>query len=150
VIGAKMKQIKREKAFWKKYFNFSVDLDGIPAAIEHASLRCTETKDEDLMFLVTGIKQIEVLELDQTEITSEGIKHVAKLQGLKELRLKDNYGIDNTCIPYVNQLSTWRLLHVGSTAITIDGLLKLTELLCLETLLFDANDLKEIDDKMFQ
>jgi hypothetical protein len=145
-----MKKIKKEKTFWKKYFNFPDKLEDIPQAIEHINLRCTEVNDEDLEFLVGRIKLIHQLDLDQTEISNEGLKYLAQLQGLKELRLKDNYPITDGCIPYLNRLTSLTLLHLASTAVTLDGLLQLDALQNLERLFFSADNNEDISQKMLQ
>lgn len=145
-----MNNKKKEKYFWKKYFNFPDRLEEIPYAIEHINLRCTEVDDEDLEYLVSRIMLIEMLDLDETSVSNNGIKQLIKLKGLKELRLKDNYPINNDCIPDLNKMTGLELLHLGSTSITIDGILQLNALQSLKRLLFSMENIENNGEKMLQ
>lgn len=145
-----MNKSKKEKYFWNKYFNFPDKLENISPAIEHINLRCTEVDDEDLEFLVSRIKKIDFLDLDETAISNAGVKTLTKLISLKELRLKDNYAIDNNCIPELNTITSLELLHLGSTSITIDGILQLNALQNLKRLLFSMENTEDFDVKMLQ
>jgi len=145
-----MKQIKKEKAFWNKYFNFPGGPADISPAIKHISFNCTEVDDEDLGYLVSRIKVIEMLDLELTQISNAGIKEIAKLKGLRELKLKDNYPISNDCIADLNKLTGLEMLHVRATSINIDGLLQLTALPNLKRLFFSEEDVDSISEKMLQ
>jgi hypothetical protein len=145
-----MKKAKKEKAFWNKYFNFPGKLEEIPQAIHHINLSCTEVDDQDLEYLVGRIRKINLLDLDQTAISNDGIKFLLQLQDLKELRLKDNFPINNGCIPYLCQLTSLELLHLGSTAVTVEGLLQLGDLQNLKRLLFSADTETDIKEKAQQ
>ena len=143
-----MNKKKKEINFWKKYFNFPGGLIAIPPAIKHISFNCTDVDDEDLAYLVSRIKIIETLDLELTQISNAGIKEIATLQGLKELKLKDNYSIDNNCLPDLNTITSLEVLHLGHTSITIDGIFQLDGLTNLTQLLFSADDTNVLKDKM--
>jgi len=145
-----MNKKKKEINFWKKYFNFPGGLIAIPPAIKHISFNCTDVDDEDLAYLVSRIKTIETLDLELTQISNYGIKEIATLQGLKELKLKDNYPIDNNCIPDLNTITSLEVLHLGYTSVTIDGLLQLTALTHLKRLLFSMESIEGMQLKMLQ
>ena len=50
--------------------------------------------------------------------------------------MKKTSAIDDACVPYLNQLSMLKLLHLGGTSISLEGLLQLSNLLQLEELFF--------------
>lgn len=145
-----MKNIKKEKAFWNKYFNFPGGTADISPAVRHLSFNSTEVDDEDLGYLVSRIKVIEIMDLKLTQISNAGIKEIAKIHGLKELNLKDNYPISNDCIADLNKLTDLEILHVRATSINIDGVLQLTALPNLKQLFFSEADVDSISEKMLQ
>jgi hypothetical protein len=145
-----MKEIRKEKAFWRKYFNYASRPEDLPPAMAHVNFRCTEVNDEAVGFLASRIKSIERLDLDESCISNNAIKQLASFQYIKELRLKDNYSITNDCIPDLAKLVSLELLHLGSTSVTIDGILKLTSLKGLRLLLFSAPPEGIPDEKIMQ
>ena len=54
------------------------------------------------------------------------------------------------CIAYLNQLPSLKFLHLKSTAVTISGLLQLTNLPELKELMFSADDVNLIGSAMQQ
>jgi len=142
------KLIKQEKAFWKRYFNWS--LEDIPTHIQHINLRCTEVNDEGIAYITNRIKHIEQLDLDETEISNIATKHLIKLNYLQALRLKDNYKINNDCIEYLNKLQHLQLLHLGHTSVTIQGVLQLNALPHLKYLYFSSTTNEAISNHIEQ
>lgn len=141
----KLEKLKEEK-FWASLRFFARlpgDFEEIPAHINH--FRCKDAGIDDywLEKLVSAIKSINMLDLDENEITNEGIYHLTKLENLKELRLKECNLIDNGCLEYLNQIHSLELLHIGGTSITIDHLIKLNGLVKLKTLLVSSDLEKE-------
>lgn len=145
-----MNKHKKEKAFWNTYFNFPNAPAGISPAIKRISFNCTEVDDEDLGYLVSRVNVIETLDLELTQISNAGIRAIATLQGLKELKLKDNEPVDNDCIADLNKLTELEMLHVSHTSINIDGLLQLTALQDLKRLFFSEDHPELISEKMLQ
>jgi hypothetical protein len=141
-----LKQLKKESQFWER-FGFT-KTDEIPTHVNHIDLRCSKITDDELGILVSRINSVNMLDLNDTGITCKGIEHLAKLEHLSELRLKECSELNDDCIPFLNQLTTLTLLHVKSTNITIDGILKLDSLTNLETLLFSADSIDAIRDKL--
>lgn len=90
---------------------------------------------------VANCKSIEVLNLQFTEITDEGIQYLVKLKKLKFLRLKECEQITNECIPFLNKISSLENLQIQETEIDEIGLLDLhlpnLTFLCIE--IFDNN-----------
>jgi len=112
--------------------------------------RIGDVDDEGLAYLLTSVKGVNMLDLNETEITNESIKLLTRLEYVHELRLKGVHALDNRCIQYLNELPSLKFLHVTHTGITIDGLLQLTNLKALSTLLFSANDVDAIQHKILQ
>ncbi len=138
-----LKQQKAEKEFWKA---FGIDNpEQAPSHINHVDFRYTLITDEGLALMATRIKSIEMLDLNGTAITNDGIKNLVQLDYVGELRLKECEQIDNGCIQYLNQIPTLKLLYLKSTPVTIEGLMEL-KLANLEQLFFSSHD-KEIKEE---
>lgn len=127
--------------FWAR---LPEDAEEVPVHISH--LRCRDAKINDVILskLVTVIHSVDMFDLDDNEITNEGINYLKKLESIKELRLKECRNIDNGCLKYLNQITSLELVHLGSTGVTIDGLYQLKNLVNLKTLLVSADEEKEI------
>ena len=130
-----MKELKKEKLFWKRYFGYDGDLNLIDKKIDHINLRSTEIGDQEIGWLVSRLEEIEMLDMDETNISNEAIANLTQLGSIKELRLKDNFELTDDCIGDLNNIPSLQLLHLGSTSITLEGLKKL-QLKNLQHLLF--------------
>ena len=60
--------------------------------------------DEYLELLATNVKSIDMLDLDETDITNDGIAFLTQMDFIKELRLKGISEIDNDCISHLNKI----------------------------------------------
>jgi len=109
-----------------------------------------ELDDEGFAYLLAYVKGINMLDLNETEITNASITLLTKLEYVNELRAKGCAEIDNDCIADLNKLTNLQFLHVKDTGITIDGLLQLNQLEKLKTLLFSAHDVAGIKEKLVQ
>jgi len=138
----------------KKYWNrrFDGKTAGDTAAYHHhLDFRCIDDlEDEGLAFLLTGVKGVNMLDLNETEISNESIALLTKLEYVNELRAKDCRHLDNGCMNSLNQLKDLVFLHVKDTQITIDGLLQLSRLFKLKTLMFSAAEIEDIKEKILQ
>lgn len=90
-----------------------------------------------------------MLDLDETDITNEGIQHLAKLDFIRELRLKGIRALDNECIDHLNKINGLELLHLGGTSIDVEGVLKLKPSVSLKTLLISVDEEPQ-KEKMLQ
>ncbi|HSC54288.1 MAG TPA: hypothetical protein VLC98_11720 [Phnomibacter sp.] len=141
---------KRDKKYWKRRFG-DLGPETIEPYYHHFDLRRFDNlDDEGFAYLLTSVKGVNMLDLNETEITNESIAILPRLEYVYELRLKGVYGIDNGCIPDLNKLDQLSFLHVNHTGITIDGLLQLTNLQALRTLLFTADDAESIREEILQ
>ena len=115
----------------------------------HYDLRhIDDLNDDGLAYLLTNVKGINMLDLNETEISNASIKLLTTLEYVLELRLKGCAELDNDCVADLNKLTTLQFLHIKGTYITIDGILQLTQLVHLKELLFSADDVDAIKDKM--
>jgi|GEM_PF-1814378 len=139
----------RDKKYWQKRFG---NPDRKPEPYyHHLDLRpIDDLDDEGFAYLMAGVKGVNMLDLNETGITNESIRLISGLEYVHELRAKGCGLLDNGCIPDLDKINSLRFLHVRSTGITIDGLLQLSSLTKLETLMFSAEDLASIKEKLLQ
>lgn len=117
----------------------------------HLDLRCIDDMDDDLFaYYMTNVRGVNMLDLNETDITKESIRLLTRLEYVKELVLKDCQYLDNDCVEYLNELPELVFLHVKHTEVTIDGLLQLTRLTKLKELMFSAENIESFEEKMIQ
>ena len=117
----------------------------------HLDFRSIEDfDDEALANELRNVNGVNMLDVNETDITNESIKLLTHLEYVNELRAKECRYLDNNCISDLNKLTSLTFLHVKSTAITIDGLLQLNNLQQLKTLMFSADDVAGIKEKLLQ
>ncbi len=121
----------------------------VPVHIDRVNFRIWDHVEDDyLLMMLSKVKSINMLDLDEAGITIEGIKHLTKLEQLKELRLKGIAAIDDNCMQYLNQLTDLELLHLGGTSVTLHGLTKLSALQKLKVILLSIPPDGVIKEKM--
>ena len=127
----------RNIKYWKRRFGTANTI----AYHHHFDVRqIPDLDDEGLAYLLTNVKGVNMLDLNEIEITNATIALLTKLEYVNELRMKGCVDIDNNCIADLNKIASLQFLHVKNTGITIDGLLQLTALTKLTELLFSADD----------
>lgn len=139
----RLKLERREREFWYKYFQAPEDLADLPTHVNWVKLSFTDVDDEGLQFLVGRIKAINMLDLKDTNITAEGIRHLTKLESVRELRLKECRELDDSCMPYICQLTSLILLQINCTGITEEGLRHIGALKNLQTLFLSLDTERE-------
>lgn len=140
------KALKEEKELKRRYGKLA---ESMSVYYHHLDLRPFEDLDDDAFaFIMAKVKGVNMIDLNETEITNESIKLLTQLEYVNELRAKGCNQLDNDCITYLNQLPSLRFLHLKSTAITINGLLQLTNIPELKELLFSADDVNQIRSSM--
>jgi hypothetical protein len=143
----------KEENFWSAFFYFNVPKNKIelPAHLHRVNFKLWDhVCDMDLLRIVSKVKSINMLDLDNTDITNRGIQHLTQLHQLKELRLKGIKAIDDDCLQYLNTFSELELLHLEGTSVTLDGMTKLSSLKKLKVLLLSFTANPEIKEKMIQ
>ncbi len=127
---------KKENFFWKSYFGVTSP-DLIPEKISRLPWKEENITDDELEFLSGKVRSIIQMDLDHTLITNKGIEYLTKLN-IKELRLKD-LNIDDRSITFIQKISGLTLLHIGGTNISSEGILSLSSISTLETLICTPN-----------
>ena len=141
--------MSRNKKYWKRKFGNLTDR--IEPYYHHFDLRpFTELDDEGFAYLLTNLRGVNMLDLNETGITDESIKLLTKLEYVTELRAKGIDGLTDACAEDLNKIKGLEFLHVKNTGITIDGLLKLKDQHQLRTILFSEIDVEAIKEKMLQ
>ena len=132
---------RKERDFWTRHFKVPENLDEIPKNIERVSLRKTDGPiyDNALDYITYRIRRILQLDLDDTEITNEGIEYLTRLDCLKELRLKGCSNLDNGCVASLIRIKELELLHLEGTNVTVSGLENIYMIATLRTLLISAD-----------
>lgn len=105
--------------------------------LKSATFTSTNLNDEGLAH-VSNCRGIENLNLQDTEITNDGLKYLQNLTLLKYLRLKENSQLTDDCIPHLIELDYLQNLQIQETSITENGLKKLTVLQRLDMLVIDV------------
>lgn len=135
-----MNSKKKEKYFWEKYFGISyTQANNLSPVIKRINFRDSELNDEELFFLVSKVKVIHQLDLDNTCVTDCGVQYLTKLESLKELRLKGCKDITEKCLIDLASLKELELLHLGGTLITLEHAKTLSPLENLKQLLLSSD-----------
>lgn len=92
------------------YINELFNLNQFPN-LKSASFSGSNLNDEGLTH-ISNCSEIENLNLQETEITNEGIKYLKKLSKLKHLRLKGNPQLTNDCISYLMEIENLHNLQI--------------------------------------
>lgn len=138
--------MKKDTKYWEKRLG-KIEYDS--PYQDHLDFRgLPELNDAGLAYFLRDVIGVNMLDLNETEITNESIKELSNLLYVDELRLKGCFAIDNDCIPDLNKLVSLKFLHIKDTSITIDGILQLKDLEDLTTLLFSEDDTLDIKNKM--
>jgi hypothetical protein len=118
---------------------------------DHIDFRSLDDFDDDAFaWLMQNVKGVNMLDLNETDISNDSISLLGKLEYVKELRAKGCHNLNNDCVDDLNKLTSLVFLHLKNTNITIDGLLKLKNLSNLKTLMFSADDPVSIKEKLLQ
>lgn len=124
---------KNEKTFWKKYFDIT-NSSLAPEKIHRLAWKDQSITDQELEFLSIRVKDIYQMDLDDNPISNKGIENLTRFNYIEELRLKGLY-IDNDAIPFIKKIPGLKLLHLGGTNISSEGISELSAISTLETLI---------------
>jgi hypothetical protein len=139
-----MRRKKQEKLaeseFWSNffYFNIPAHINKIPEHIDRVNFRRYHASDSDMGRMVKVVRSIGQLDLDETEISSDGIEQLVKMDNITEIRLKGCYNINNRAMAHICNLKGVELLHLKGTAVTTGGFERISNLKTLRTLLIGA------------
>ncbi len=139
----------RNYKYWKRRFG-NINDKAEPYCHHFDLRRIDDLDDEGFAYLMAGIKGVDMLDLNELEITNESIRLISTMEYVKELRAKGCHKLDDGCIADLNKITSLEFLHVRFTSITIDGLLHLNKLTNLKTLMFSDDDVEAIKEKLLQ
>jgi hypothetical protein len=114
--------------------------------VTHVNLASSNINDEGLK-IISGFSNIEILDLDATDITDAGLPHLAPLVRLNQLRLKEVSQLTDAALPHLVSLQALELLHLEGTSVTLAGLTVLTQLSNLKLLIIDPDLLEDQVDE---
>lgn len=137
-----VKKNRREREFWDRFFQAPENLDDIPGHMHWVKFSFSSITDEELGFFTDRVRSVNMLDLKDTRIGMDGIRHLLKMDFIGELRLKESLAIDDECMPFISQLTSLKLLQLNGTGVTTAGLKYLESLVNLEQvfLSLDMND----------
>ena len=128
---------------------FGTLAESLVGYVDHIDFRFYDNfNDEAFAFLMKNVKGVNMLDLNETEITNESIEFLTNLEYVNEIRARQCENLTDDCSEDLNKLTQLTFLHLRSTSITIDGLLNLKDLTNLKTLLFSADDILSIKEKL--
>ncbi|AWO00327.1 hypothetical protein DLD77_00690 [Chitinophaga alhagiae] len=136
-----MKLKGREKYFWERNFNIK-SAAAIPAELKGITGIDSSHDDEFFFFLTARVTTIPEIYLRCTNITDLGVQYICRLQGLRQLTIKDHRHVTKHCLPDINKLGGLEYLDISKNNIAPEDLLTLTGLNNLKELLI-SSDLPE-------
>lgn len=140
-----MKKNKRELFFWESQFNIRKgQLHTLPASVSRFNFRDSEITDEQVGWITARIKKVDQFDLDHSLITDEGMQYLARLEYIRELRLKGCRGVTQASIPFLDKMAGLELLHLGGTSVSLDDALGLGALQELKLLLLRSDEEEQI------
>ncbi|MCI9843368.1 hypothetical protein [Flavobacterium pectinovorum] len=123
-----------EKQFWW-HFGQIKDSKDIPTEVSGISgVDDPEYNDDYFAMLTDKVRIMNSIYLKETYITDEGVKHISKLQGLKDLTLMKHPKITKASLPYLNKLVDLEYLDIWDTGIILEDLVALDQLKSLKEL----------------
>ncbi len=152
-MNKKKKRKQFEAAFLDALFHIDVPahLNELPAHLNQVRMRLWDNvTDEHLELLVCNLKSVNMLDLDETEITIEGIAHLTLMENITELRLKGIRQLDNSCVVHLNKIKGLELLHIRGTSINLDGALQLDNHSKLKRLLISDDEDEPAQERIEQ
>lgn len=114
------------------YFSFSFQYDNVYdmnelqklatfPQLEGASFSASNFNDIGIKNIARYAPNITNLNLQDTQISDNGLKYLSRLKGLEILRLKGNTQLTNKCIPALNLLKNLEDLQLHGTSIDQNG-----------------------------
>ena len=136
-----------EKQFWWNFGQIK-DSKDIPSEVSGIyGVDDPEFNDDYFAMLTEKVKIMQSIYLKETHITDEGVKHISKLKGLKELTLMKHPKITRASLPYLNQLVDLQYLDIWRTEIILEDMAELDQLKNLKEV--NISSCRKTDDDTF-
>ena len=114
----------------------------------HLDFRSLEDfDDEAFAYVMMNAKGVNMLNLNESDITNESIQLFTRLEYVNEIRVKGCHLSNNDCVIHLNKLTTPRILDLVGTVVTIDGQLNLTGVPNPKLLTFSTDNTNDIQEK---
>lgn len=116
--------------------------------LKHLNVSSSDLFDEHLEIIIGQMDSLELLDLDSTEITNNGLRNLKSIKQLRELRLKDNPQLTDECVDFLSDIEQLELIHIDNTSITITGLTKLLALKEMKSVILGCDFDSKIEELM--
>lgn len=116
-----MNLLKAEKKFWQRYFRID-KLEDIPKEWSVIVNFFYDPDDDYFYFISLRVESVHKIDLKESFVTDEGIKHISKLKKLATLNLRRHDKITKESVPYFNKMKSLASLNITKTNITLTDL----------------------------
>lgn len=138
-----MNLLKKEKKFWQRHFRID-KLEDIPKEWSEIVNFFYDPDDDYFYFISLRVQSVLKIDLKESFVTDEGIKHISKLKKLATLNLRRHDTITKESIPSFNKMESLKSLNITQTKITLTDICELLNNQNLKEV-FISSDEKEED-----
>ncbi len=141
---------KAEKKFWQRHYRIE-KLADIPHEMKGIVSIDSDLDDDFLFYVTSRVPIIRAFDLENTDITDEGVKLISIVKHVEKLELKDSRQITKDCLPYINNLRELKLLNLMKTCIKLNDVIVLKDLQNLKELYMSSEESYEYNlEKVIQ
>lgn len=133
-----MKLSKKELAFWRRHYRIEKAKD-IPAEMPGIISIDDDFGDEHLFYITSRVPIIHSFDLENSDITDEGVRLISTLAAVKKLELKNSRKLTAASIQYIVKLKDLEVLNLMNMNASIDDLNILSGLPVLRALYLSQN-----------
>ena len=101
---------KDEKKFWQRHYCIE-KLADIPQEMKGIVSIDSDLDDDFLFYVTSRVPIIRAFDLENTDITDEGVKLISMVKHVEKLELKSSKQITNACLTYINNLRELKWLR---------------------------------------
>lgn len=144
-----MSLLKDEKKFWQRYYRINNPTQ-VPATWQAITGMGFEEDDDYFYFFSLRVTTVYKIDIKDSLVTDEGVKHMAQFKELAVLNLRNHASITHISIPYFNQMHHLESLNITKTSITLTHLCQhLNNPKLKEVFLSSAPDDGNVEEKGF-
>ena len=133
---------KTEKKFWQRHYRIE-KLADIPQEMKGIVSIDSDLDDDFLFYVTSRVPIIRAFDLENTDVTDEGIKLISTVKHVEKLELKSSKQITKACLTYINNLRELKLLNLMKTNISLNDITILKDLPNLEELYLSSEESDE-------
>ena len=111
------KKVKKELE--QRFVKMAASINGFCHHLDFRSLE--DFDDEAFAYVMMNAKGVNMLNLNESDITNESIQLFTRLEYVNQIRFKGCHLLNNDCVIHLNKLTTLRILDLVGTVVTIDG-----------------------------